>query len=305
MLIALLVPGAAFGATKPFEKVGTFAAQFLKLGISARATGMGSAFTAVADDATAIFWNPAGIVDVTQTQVTLDHTLWPADINLDFVGAVFQTSFFPGTFGLSARALTMDPMIERTVFLPEGTGREFDAGDSAFGLTYSKFFTDRFSSGITINFIHLGLADKSVNTTAIDFGLIYRIGIQGMRLGMVIQNLGGEVDFDDRSSKMPTLFKIGLSMKGYESGNHRLLLSGEFGHPSDNKEHTNLGVEYSFNDFGFLRAGYFLGFDTQEFTWGLGLNINTSQTASIKADYSWVDMGFLGSANRLSLAFTF
>jgi hypothetical protein len=305
LLVALMVPGAAFGATKPFEKVGTYAAQFLKIGVSARATAMGNAFTAVANDASAAYWNPAGIVDVPRTQVGLSHTLWPADINLDYASAVFHTTFFPGTFAVSARSLSMDPMIERTVYRPEGTGREFDAGDMAFGVSYSKFFTDRFSSGVTLNFLHLGLADKSVNTTAIDFGLIYRMGIQGVRLGMMIQSLGSEVNFDSRSSKMPTVFKVGLSMKGYEAGAHRVLLSGEFGHPSDNKEHTNLGMEYSFNQFGFLRAGYNFGYDSHELSWGAGMHVDTSQTSSITVDYSWVDMGFLGSVNRFSVGFVF
>ena len=124
-LIAFLPTQA--GATEPFAKVGTYALQFLKIPVSARATGMGSAFTAIANDASATYWNPAGLVDMTRTQVSLNHTWWPADIGLSYATAAFNLPFVPGTFGVSARALTLDPQKERTVFLPEGTGRTFDA----------------------------------------------------------------------------------------------------------------------------------------------------------------------------------
>jgi hypothetical protein len=273
--------------------------------VSARAAGMGSAFTAVSSDATALYWNPAGMVEQPRTQVTLNTVVWPADLSVYFVGAVFNTPYLPGTFGISARALTMDPQEERTTYMPQGTKRYFDAGDMSFGLSYATFFTDRFSAGITSHFIHMGLADKSVETIAFDFGLIYRIGIQGMRLGMMVQSLGGEVDFDDRSSKLPTLFKVGLSVDAYRSGAHALMASGEFSHPVDNKERMNVGMEYSFNQFFMLRSGYNIGYDTQKLAWGVGFRLDTSQTSDIGLDYSWEDLGYLGTSHRFSLNFSY
>ncbi|MBN1886252.1 MAG: PorV/PorQ family protein [Candidatus Krumholzibacteriota bacterium] len=305
VIFLALVPGLAVGGTQPFEKVGTYAAQFLKINTSARAAGMGSAFTAVANDASAIYWNPAGMVELSRTQVTLNSVVWPADIDVYFAGAVFTTPYFPGTFGISARALTMDPQEERTIYMPQGTNRYFDAGDMSFGLSYAMYFTDRFSAGITANFIHMGLADKSVETMAFDFGLIYRIGIQGMKLGMMIQSLGAEVDFDDRSSKLPTLFRVGLSVDAYRQGAHALLAAGEFSHPSDNKERMNVGMEYGFNQFFFLRGGYNIEYDSQGVAGGVGFRIDTSQTSDIGLDYAWEDLGYLGSAHRVTLNFSY
>ena len=305
VVVMVLAHGIAYAGTKPFEKVGTYAAQFLKIGISARAVGMGSAYTAVADDASSIYWNPAGMVSETRTQVSLDAVSWPADINLYFAGAIFTTPYLPGTWGISARALTMDPQIERTIYMPEGTNRYFDAGDMSFGLSYAMWFTDKFSAGITAHYIHMGLADKSVQTMAFDFGLIYRIGIQGLKLGMMIQSLGGEVDFDDRSSKLPTLFKVGLSVDAYKRGASELIVSGEFAHPSDNKERMNVGFEYSFNKFFYLRSGYNINYDSQGIAWGVGFRFDTSQTSDIGFDYAWQDLGYLGQAHRFSLNFSY
>lgn len=305
IVMLVLIPGLAAAATKPFEKVGTYAAQFLKIGPSARASAMGNAFTAVSNDATSLYWNPAGMVEQTRTQVTLNNVIWPADIQIYFAGAIFNTPYFPGTFGISARALTMDPQEERTIYMPQGTKRYFDAGDMSFGLSYAMFFTDRFSAGITTHFIHLGLADKSVETLAFDFGLLYRIGIQGMRLGMLIQSLGGEVDYDSRSSKLPTLFKVGLSVDAYRSGAHALLAAGEFSHPVDNKERMNVGMEYTFNQFFMLRSGYNIGYDAQGLAAGVGFRIDTSQTSDIGFDYAWEDLGYLGTTHRVSLNFSY
>jgi hypothetical protein len=292
-------------ATDPFAKVGTYSLEFLKIGPSARATGMGMAFTPIANDATATYWNPAGMVDVTRTAVSLEHTFWPADVSLDFASLVFTLPFFPGSVGVSARALSIDPQKERTVFLPEGTGKEFDAGDMSFGLSYAQFFTDKFSAGATVHFIHSGLAEKSVNTYAVDFGLIYRIGYRGMRVGMMIQSLGGKVKYDSQSAKIPTMFKVGLSMAAYQRGAHSLLGVGEFTHPSDNTETMNVGAEYSFNQFFYLRSGYNFGYDSKGMAAGLGLKIDTTQTSNLNFDYSWEDMSFLGDVHRFSLGFTY
>jgi hypothetical protein len=302
-LVAFL-PAQAL-ATEPFAKVGTYALPFLKIGVSARATGLGNAFTAIANDATATYWNPAGMVDITRTTVSLNHTWWPADINLDYAAAVFTLPFVPGSFGVSARALTLDPQVERTIFLPEGTGRTFDAGDMSFGLSYAKFFTDKFSSGGTVHFIHSGLAEKSVNTFALDFGLVYRIGLWGMRLGMMIQSLGSKVDYDNRPSKMPTVFKVGMTATPYQQGVNSLNSVFEFTHPSDNQERLNVGAEYNFNQFFFLRGGYNFNADSEGLAAGFGLRIDTSQTSDLIVDYAWSDMDFLGDVHRISLGFSY
>ncbi len=305
IVMLILIPGLAAASTKPFEKVGTYSGQFLKIGVSPRAVGMGSAFTAVSNDATALYWNPAGMVELSRTMVTMNTMVWPADLSLYYAGAVFSTPYLPGTFGITARALTMDPQEERTIYMPEGTNRFFDAGDMSFGLSYATYFTDRFSAGITSNFIHMGLADKSVETIAFHFGLIYRIGIRGMRLGMMVQSLGGEVDFDNRASKLPTMFKVGLPVDAYRSGAHALLATGEFSHPVDNKERMNVGMEYSVNQFFMLRGGYNIGYDTQKLAWGVGFRLDTSQTSDIGLDYAWEDLGFLGTSHRIGLNFSY
>jgi len=304
VILLAAFPLVVYG-TSPFEKVGTYSAQFLKIGVSTRATGMGGAFTAVSDDASALYWNPAGLVELERTEVTLNSVSWPADIDLYFVGTVFRSPYLPGTFGISARALTMDPQIVRTIYSPLGTNRYFDAGSMSYGLSYAKYFTDRFSAGFTAHFLHMGLADRSVQSLSFDFGLLYRIGIRGMTLGMMVQSLGSEFTFDERSSKLPTVFRVGLAMDLLRHGANILTASSEFSHPSDNAERMNVGAEYSFNQFFFVRGGYNINYDSQGMAWGVGFKIDSSQTSDIRFDYSWQDLRYLGYCNRVSLGFSY
>jgi hypothetical protein len=298
--LLLVLPATALG--QGFAKVGTFGAQFLKIGASARATGMGSAFTGVANDASSVFWNPGGLVDVISNEVLLNHVEWPADINLSSIVLSFNPRSIPGTIALSARSLWLDPMLERTAYNPEGTGRHFDAGMQSFGFSYARFFTDKFSSGFTINYLHLGLAEAAVNSASFDFGIMYRIGVRGLKLGMVIQHLGGKINYDDREAKLPTLFKVGASFNIFKTERQVMVFSAEFQHPADNLERANVGAEYGLNDVFFGRIGYNIEYDTEALAFGFGAAIPTGKSSRIQADYSAVDMGPLQYVHRFSLS---
>src|SRR2546428_7860074 len=103
--LALLLPGLA-SAAEIFEKVGTFDGQLLKIEVGARAAGMGNAFVAVADDASAVFWNAAGIarIDPNKSELSLNHANWIADLSFDQIGYVFHVKRIPGAFSVHARA---------------------------------------------------------------------------------------------------------------------------------------------------------------------------------------------------------
>ncbi len=301
--IMLALPSMVFAAG--FAKVGTFGGQELKIGVSARATAMGSAFTGLADDATAVFWNPGGLVNVKGNEVSINHVAWAADTNLSTAILAFNPRSIPGTFAFSVRSFWMDPQLVRTAYIPEGTGETFDAGTTTFGLSYARFFTDKFSAGFTLNYLHMGLAETAVNTGAMDFGIMYRIGIKDLKLGMTIQNLGSKFTFDERESKLPVAFKVGVSFNAFKNENQRLTPALEFQHPSDNLERANAGVEYALNNMFFARAGYHIGYDTDGLAYGFGAALPTGDGRAIQADYSAVDMEALGYVHRFTVSVTY
>jgi hypothetical protein len=301
-----MVPGLALSANI-FEKVGTFDGQFLKIGVGARASGMGGAFVAVADDATALYYNAAGIarIDGDRSELTLNHATWPAELSFDQVGYVFHFKKIPGAFGLSARALTMTPMEETTAYQPNGTGRTFDAGMMAFGLTYARSFTDKFSAGATVNLVHEGLADLSEQAVTFDLGTLYDVGTAGMKIGMAIQNIGSQIQFIEREARIPGIFRVGTSATLLSSSDNKLIGSFEFSHPPDNSERMNVGAEYGYRKYLFMRGGYNINHDTEAMAAGVGFHFPVSSAGMADVDYAYTDMQDLGGAHRFTLKFLF
>ena len=130
------------------SKTGTTAAQFLKIGVGARALAMGGAYSAVSNDATALYWNPAGLSSMKKNEILLDHQDWILDVDLDFIGGSYKTPF--GTIGAAISAMYMGEMEVTTTHDPEGTGEKFNAGSIMGQLTFSKSLTDRFSFGVLV-----------------------------------------------------------------------------------------------------------------------------------------------------------
>lgn len=302
LLVLLLLPLSAEGA-QIFEKVGTLGGQSLKIGVGARAAAMGDAYVALSDDATAVYWNPAGIARLSGQSISLNHTAYPANILFDQAAYVFNIKWIPGMLGVNVRALTMSRDIVRTTYLPDGTGDTFDAGEWAYGLSYARALTDKFSAGLSINYIQTGLDDVKGSSTTFDFGTLYDVGVMGAKIGMSIQNLGSDMTFIDEKVKMPVFFRVGGSVDVMQQGENRLIASAEFTHPPDNSEKLNLGAEYGFHDFFFLRGGYKLNYDTQGLTAGFGVKfpLTIVKSSVARLDYAYQDMDFLGATHRVSV----
>ena len=304
LVVSLVIPGVA--QAQEFQKVGTVGAQFLKIGFGARAAGMGGAYTAVADDASAVYWNPAGVARLTDNVLSFNHVAWPAEVSLTQAAYAWQFDWLPGTMAFSARSLYMDEQPVRTVLDAEGlSGEFFDAGSVAFGLTYSRSLTDKFSAGVTANFVREGLADYSATAYTFDFGTLYNTGFRSLKIGMTIANIGSEMKFLERSVSVPTTFRVGMSMNMYRDDTHSLLATGEFSHPPDNQERGNFGAEYSFRDFFHVRGGYNYRYDVEGLAAGIGIDFPASDTSTARVDYAYTDMSDLGDNHRFSMELAF
>jgi long-subunit fatty acid transport protein len=88
------------------NKAGTTAAQFLKIGVGARGTAMAGAVSAVIDDASALYWNPAGLLELSRLSLHATHTKWIADIDHEYAGLVVPVGD-NSRLGISATLLTV------------------------------------------------------------------------------------------------------------------------------------------------------------------------------------------------------
>lgn len=304
VLLALLL-GLAAGAAAQ-SKVGTAGEQFLKIGVSARAMGMAEAFVAVANDASALFYNPAGLARLTRREVLATHTPFPAGIYHEFAGVVWPVSKSSGTWGVSFTALTMDDM-KRTVPLAADDhwdGTYFSASSYAAGVSYSRSLTHRFSTGVTLKLIRDVLDDKRAMGIGGDVGTLYDLGFRKTQVGMAITNFGPDMKFIKESFPLPMNFKVGVSMVPYETRLHRVTVDVEGSHPNDNEERAILGAEYAFRDRFFLRAGRKIKYDTESWALGAGIALPTRWTR-IEANYSYTDWGWLTQVHRGTLRLVF
>ncbi|MCF6237963.1 MAG: PorV/PorQ family protein [Candidatus Marinimicrobia bacterium] len=278
-LVALLQAG--------FDKVATTAAPFLKMGVGARALAMGSGFVALADDASALYWNPAGMASSQGIIAMASHNDWMLDIAHDYVGVIL-----PGRrnerFGLSITSLTMGDQPVRTLEEPEGTGLTYGVMDLAISAAYARQITDRLSFGLNGKFIQLTAYNETATTMALDIGSILRTDFHGLRIGMALYNFGGDIRFSGRDLivksdidenidgnynsdvdlrtepwPLPLMIRIGISMDLIGVGEAlflndfaRLTLALDADHPNDGPEHLNLGAEFAVREILFVRGGY-------------------------------------------------
>ena len=127
-------------ATSDFKKAGGSGSQFLKIGVGARAMGMGGAFGGVADDITALYWNPAGIASLKGVNLGFEYNSWFGDMKHSFVGLEFPLSD-DYRFGLSVVMLDAGSIDITTLTAPEGTGSSYNVNDIAIGGTIAAKLT--------------------------------------------------------------------------------------------------------------------------------------------------------------------
>jgi hypothetical protein len=304
LLATTLVPSLAWSQAK----VATTGYQFLEIGVSARAIGMGEAFVAAVDDASAVYYNPAGLTMVPGRQIMFDYLKYVADINYAFAGMAFPAGGIGGVLGIGLYALDAGDILKTTYSDPYGeAGETFGAQDFAATLSYGRHLTDRFAIGATVKYITERLEETRSTVWAADVGTSYNTGFRGFTIAMVISNFGpdGQVEYQDNGTRggdtpLPINFKFGSSIRILDGGVHRAVLSAEGSHPADNLEKYQAGMEYWFNEVLALRVGGKFNYDIGGFTAGAGFRVPVGEN-DFRIDYGYQDFGLLGANHRWSL----
>ncbi|HZW38484.1 MAG: PorV/PorQ family protein [Syntrophothermus sp.] len=331
LAIALLQVNAF---AKEVKKTGTTAAKFLSIGIGPRANAMGGAFTSIANDATAMYWNPAGISMLERYEATFSYTKLFADVNLNYFGVAVPMGE-AGTLGFQVTALNYGDMEVTTEQFEDGTGEIFNAGSYAFGLTYARTITEDFMVGINIKYIREDIYNSSADGLAFDVGTIFKTPFWGIRFSSSISNYGTKMQmggddllirhdpdptragnnqtvdayYSTEQFDLPLKLQIGLSKDIQFLDNNRLTLSVDAAHPNDNEQYVNIGGELALlNELIFLRGGYkALGLaDSQEgLTLGVGLNYAGLDVIAISVDYAYQQFDFLGNTHSFGVLLKF
>jgi hypothetical protein len=334
LALSLIVMLPLILSSQNSTKVGTSAAQFLKIPVGARAAAMGNAYASVGADATALYWNPACIADLHQFQGSVAHSSWIAGLMHNFAGVVVPMGD-RSALGVSGIALQSERIEQTTIDRPEGTGVFYDALDLALGITYSRSMTDYVDIGATAKYVSQRIWSETAQTFALDFGAVLKTGFRDLKLGISFQNFGPglsmsgrelirQLDQDPASTAnpyvetsiqtqqwdLPTSYRVSTSVSligenGFtQIADSRFLISVDAVHLNDNPEHYGVGAEYEFARTFAVRGGYVFNTDEEGLTLGVGIKVPVSGS-SFSLDYAYVAFGRLGSVQHFTLSAAF
>jgi len=245
MLAGFVTPGP--GA----DGKGGQAGAFLRLGAGARASAMGNAYTSVADEASAIYWNPASLGFLPRPQLLGMYSALSLERRHSFV-AYAQPNLIKG-FSIGAGWLHsgVGEIDGRDAF--GNPSEKFDNAENAFlfGVAWRRSFL---AVGATAKYLRHSLANNSASGSSLDIGLQLRLK-EFLAIGFVAQDLFGEMKWNTPAktlAELPAVLRGGVRIRPVALP---VLLSGEVVR-LDGELALHAGMEYRLLKALGMRAGY-------------------------------------------------
>ena len=255
---------------------GTSGSQFLGVGIGARAAGMGGAYVSVAEDGTALHWNPGCLSQVNGHRLTLSHVSWLSD-------ATYQYASYAAPLGRDA---AFGIALEQGSVSWDNTGEgSFEAGDFAGIAGYGRRLSPALGVGGGLKFLSSSLGDQSASSFALDLGTVYRVS-DAVRVGAAVRNLGPGLTFDTEADPLPATMTVGGSYAW-----RGLLLSADLEKANDLGATPRIGAEYSPVPQLALRGGWVGGDETALSGMTGGVGVNWKEQWALDYAYRSSDLG--------------
>jgi len=271
---------------------------FLRIGAGSRAAAMGEAFVAVSDDASANFWNPAGLALLESTEIMFVSNSFVQDITQEYIAVATGSGAFK--FGGALNLVNLGVLEKRNETGElEGEFKPFDLAAS-FSMAYPAF--DWMDVGGTVKGVMEDIDTETAYGLLFDAGVLVRTPLEGLAAGAVVQNLGSSMKFIEDPFDAPRTIRAGVS---YVSEMARLSstlgLALDLVFPLDDDVQINMGTEWNYDDLVAARIGYRGGSDTQGFTTGAGFSY-----MRFRVDYAYAPFsGSLGGTHRIGVSYRF
>lgn len=256
VLLVLLIAGAPAWAAE-----GTSGAQWLAIGVGARAAALGGAYVSLADDGAALSWNPAGLARVSGHRVTISHVSWLS-------GAAYEYGGYAGRLGSGAG---VGAVLEQGGVSWDNTGGgDFEAGDFCGAVGYARSIRENIAVGGGLKFLSSKLGEDQASSYAVDAGVLYE-PLDGVSVGAAVRNLGPGLDFGGGGDPLPATVAAGASYAWRD-----VLVALDVEKQNDSDPAARVGVEYSPMPSLALRGGAVLGAESalSAFSAGVGFSWN-------------------------------
>ncbi len=247
IILLSIVPLAAFGQ-------GESAVPFLLIAPNSRASGMGESGVALADDAAAMFWNPAGLSFLEGKEISITHANWlpqfgQSDLFYEYLNFRYPVPSWRGMLGASVTYLNLGEFTRTLSTGPDPVGT-FKSFEFAVTLGYGTRVTNSLGLGLNLRFIHSNLSPIGTeqeegagraSTVSFDVATLWRpsnfrlplIGLQlGNRFGFGfnLSNLGPKVTYIDaaQADPLPTNLRLGFAFDVVQSEFNNITYSLDF-----------------------------------------------------------------------------
>lgn len=264
-------------------------------GVGARAMALGKTFVAVADDATTLFWNPAGLAQLQQKEIQASHAFLNDGLSYDFL-AYAHPWYELGTLAIGGMNLSTGD-IEKRDDHNELLGT-FNSQQMQGLVSFARYLYPGFAVGMSLTLQREVLDDKTATGMGFDLGGLYNIS-DNFAMGFVLKNLlPPELRLQDTAETLPINIRLGAAYRRSldAAGNHRIMASVELEKPNFNAVYLHGGLEYWFYQVMALRAGW----DGERPRAGLGLAV-----AGLELDYAFNWQEEVGLSNFVSLSWRF
>ena len=275
--------------------------QFLSYGVGGRALAMGGAYYGISDDASAAYWNPAGLAQVQRKELTTMQATLFQQTKLTYLSYAHPTKG-GSTFALSMTQLANTGFEKVDVIYNPNTNEpktvtangSFNDAQQAMSLSWAKGVTETMLFGMSVKQVTRKLAGSSDNFKSLDLGTMKTMGAS-YRLGLGIQNVFA-MRTGDTDDKLPVTIKLGNSLRLFKE---RLTLSADINKVLNGDVDMRFGGEYWIARWFAFRFGL-LGLPRiQETDFGFGLNFKSFSLDIAQGIHD------LGSSTRFSLSIRF
>ena len=265
----------------------------LKMGTDARSGALGMAYTAMANDGSGGYWNPAGLAGINGSDLILSVQKWIEGVRSEFFGLAWGGE--KHGIGIHLLYTQVDDIEYRVGPSPQPLST-FSSHELVAGISYARTVYRKLSFGITVKGLYEKIFINEALGVAIDAGFLLEVYKKGLRIGGVIQNIGYTSPMQQESIQLPFLGKLGLALPLRFVGCRWLFIADcvkERGYPF----HLHAGMEFGWRQIVFLRFGFQNGYETRGFSCGAGV-----VWGKYRLEHNYMPLGHgLGDSHRITI----